>query len=109
MNNELVEAETFSSMAACAGAAYPEAKLEELWYEALTLYPHDGLYVGDEDMPEAVATGRNVTFHADRLRRNAMRHVTHRIRSDADTQTIAGVQSHGVGPARGGGDQGGLR
>ncbi len=89
VNNELVEAETFSSMAACAGAAYPEAKLEELWYEALTLYPHDGLYVGDEDMPEAVATGRNVTFHADRLRRNAMRHVTHRIRSDADTQTIA--------------------
>ena len=89
VNNELVEAEAFSSMASVAGAPYPEAELEDLWYEALTLYPHDGLYVGDEDMPEAIAVGRNVTFHADRLRKEAMRRLTHRIKTDRETQTIA--------------------
>ena len=89
VNNELVEAEAFSSMASSAGATYPEARIEELWYEALTLYPHDGLYVGNEDMPDAIAIGRNVTFHADRLRKEAMRQLTHRIRTDGETQTIA--------------------
>lgn len=89
VNNELVEAETYSALAAQVGAAYPEAKIEDLWHEALTLYPHDGLYVGDEDMPDAIEVGRNVTFHADRLRKEAMRHLTHRIKTDGETQTIA--------------------
>ena len=89
VNNELVESEAYSAMAASAGASYPESRIEELWYEALTLYPHDGLYVGDEDMPDAIAIGRNVTFHADRLRKEAMRQLTHRIKTDGATQTIA--------------------
>ena len=89
VNNELVEAEIYSSLAVQAGAAYPEGKLEDLWYEALTLYPHDGLYVGDEDMPDAIEVGRNVTFHADRIRKEGMRRLTHRIETDGETQTIA--------------------
>lgn len=89
VNNELVEAEIYSALVAQVGAAYPEAKIEDLWYEALTLYPHDGLYVGDEDMPDAIEVGRNVTFHADRLRKEAMRKLTHRIKTDGETQTIA--------------------
>ena len=89
VNNELVAAEIYSSLAVQAGAAYPEGKLEDLWYEALTLYPHDGLYVGDEDMPDAIEVGRNVTFHADRIRKEGMRRLTHRIETDGETQTIA--------------------
>ena len=89
VNNELVEAEVFSSLASCAGSPYPESKIEELWYEALTLYPHDGLYVGNEDMPDAIEIGRNVTYHAGRLRRDAMRRLTHHIRTDGESQTIA--------------------
>ena len=89
VNNELVEAEAYSSMAASMGAAYPESRLEELWYEALTLYPHDGLYVGDEDMPDAIEVGRNVVFQADRLRKQAMRRITLGIEADSDVQTIA--------------------
>ncbi|MDE0102082.1 MAG: hypothetical protein OXN89_06860 [Bryobacterales bacterium] len=89
VNHELVEAEVYSAMAACVGVPYPEARLEDLWHEALTLYPHDGLYVGDEDMPVAIETGRNVTFQAGRLRSAAMRHLVHRIEADRETQTIA--------------------
>ena len=89
VNHELVEAEVYSSFASCAGSEYPEAKIEELWHEALTLYPHDGLYVGDEDMPDAIEIGRNVTFQAGRLRKEAMRLLTHRIRTEGDTQSIA--------------------
>ena len=89
VNHDLVEAEVFSSLASCAGATYPEPEIEELWYQALTLYPHDGLYVGDEDMPDAIEIGRNVTFQAGRRRNQALRHLTHRITTDSDTQTIA--------------------
>ncbi len=89
VNNELVEAEIYSCLASFAGSAYPEAKIEELWYDALTLYPHDGLYVGDEDMPEAIAVGRHVTFQADRLRKAATRALSHRIQAAGDEQTIA--------------------
>lgn len=89
VNHQLVEAEVYSSLAACAGSAYPESRIEELWHEALTLYPHDGLYVGDEDMPDAIEIGRNVTHHAGRLRKEAMRQIAHRIKADRDTQTIA--------------------
>ena len=89
VNHELVEAEVYSSLASSAGAGFPEARIEDLWYEALTLYPHDGLYVGDEDMPEAIETGRNVTFQADRIRREAMRKLTHRIQTQDGAQTIA--------------------
>ncbi len=90
VNHALVEAEIYSAMAtSAAGAAYPEAHLEELWYEALTLYPHDGLYVGDEDMPAAIAVGRNVTFQADRIRQEGMRGIANRIGTDRKAQTIA--------------------
>ena len=89
VNHQLVEAEVYSSLAACAGSSYPEARIEKLWHEALTLYPHDGLYVGDEDMPEAIEIGRNVTHHAGRLQKEAMRQLVHRIRTDGETQTIA--------------------
>ena len=89
VNHELVEAEVYSSIASCEGSGYPEAEIENLWHEALNLYPHDGLYVGDEDMPRAVEIGRNVTYQASRLRESAMRLLTHRIQSDRSVQTIA--------------------
>ena len=89
VNHDLVEAEVYGCLASCAGSQYPESRIEELWHEALTLYPHDGLYVGDEDMPDAIAIGRNVTFQAGRLRKEAMRQLTHRIRTESETQTIA--------------------
>ncbi len=89
VNHALVEAEAYSCLASQVGLPYPEARLEELWYEALTLYPHDGLYVGDEDMADAVALGRNVTYEASRLRKRASRALAHRIRTDGETQTIA--------------------
>lgn len=89
VNNELVEAEVFGCFAAEVGRPYPEAELESLWYEALTLYPHDGLYVGDEDMANAVRLGRNVTYQADRHRETAMRTLARRIKTDGETQTIA--------------------
>ena len=76
-------------MATRAGVPYPEAEIETLWYEALKLYPHDGLYVGDEDMPEAIDLGRNVVFQATRIRNNAMRKLTHRVQAPAATQSIA--------------------
>lgn len=89
VNHELVEAEVYGCFAAQVGRPYPEAELEKLWYEALTLYPHDGLYVGDEDMADAVRLGRNVTYQADRYRKEAMRALTRRIKADGETQTIA--------------------
>lgn len=89
VNNELVEAEVYDCFAAQIGRSYPEAELESLWYEALTLYPHDGLYVGDEDMADAVRLGRHVTYQADRHRKEAMRSLTQRIKTDGETQTIA--------------------
>lgn len=89
VNHALVEAEAYSSLAFQVGLPYPEARLEELWCEALTLYPHDGLYVGDEDMAAAVALGRNVTYEASRIRKWASRALARRIRTDGETQTIA--------------------
>lgn len=89
VNHELVEAEVYNCFAAQVGRPYPEAELEKLWYDALTLYPHDGLYVGDEDMADAVRLGRNVTYQADRYRKEAMRALTRRIKADGETQTIA--------------------
>ena len=46
----LVEAEIFSSMASWLGADYPEEEIESLWYDGLSLFPHDGLYVSDDDL-----------------------------------------------------------
>lgn len=89
VNLRLVEAEIYGCLASQAEAPYPEAKLEELWHEALTLYPHDGLYVGDEDMADAIRVGRHVTFQAGRLRQESLRALTHRIQTDGRTQTIA--------------------
>ena len=89
VNHELVEAEIYNCLAGHGERPYPEAEIEGLWYEALTLYPHDGLYVGDEDMADAVQLGRNVTYRAARLRNASARALTQRIRTDGRTQTIA--------------------
>ncbi len=89
VNHSLVRAEILGCFATQAGMPFPESEVETLWYEALKLYPHDGLYVGDEDMPDAIEIGRNVVYRSDRMRQEAMRRITHRIQTDGATQTIA--------------------
>ena len=85
----LVEAEIFSSMAGWLGAGYPEAELESLWYDGLFLFPHDGLYVGDEDLSEGIRVGRHVVYECEQLRRRALTLLSHRIASDEGEQKVA--------------------
>jgi alpha-mannosidase len=86
---DLVEAEIFSSLGAVAGAEYPAAALESLWYDKLTLDPHDGLYVGDGDVMDLIQLARHVEHACRRLRERAVETIARRIAADPAKQSIA--------------------
>ena len=85
----LVEAEIFSSMASWLGADYPEEDLEALWYDGLFLFPHDGLYISDEDLSDGIRVGGHVVYECGELRQRAMTMLSHRIAADPDEQKVA--------------------
>ena len=86
---DLVEAEIFCSFGALGGAAYPARQLESLWYDKLTLDPHDGLYVGDQDVMDLIQLGRHVEYECRQLRTQAMEGLSHRIAADPERQAVA--------------------
>ena len=87
----LVEAEIFSSMASWLDVDYPETKLETLWYDGLFLFPHDGLYVSDEDLSDGIRVGGHVVYECEQLRHEALTLLSHRIAADEGEQKAAVV------------------
>jgi alpha-mannosidase len=85
----LVEAEIFSSLGGLVGSAYPDRQIEALWYDKLTLDPHDGLYVTDEDMMDLTEVGRHVDYQCNRLITNALKPFTYRIAAGSTKQAVA--------------------
>ena len=86
---DLVEAEIFASMASHVGSEFPEAQIESLWNEKLTLDPHDGLFVGDEDVMELIEVGRQVGRSCDLLGRKNRRQIGDRIAVKPEKQATA--------------------
>ncbi len=86
---DLVEAEIFCSMGSLLGASYPAKQIESLWYDKLRLDPHDGLYVGDDDVMELVELARYVRYEGKKLRTQSMVRLTERIAADPEKQAIA--------------------
>ena len=84
----LVEAEIFSSVGSLLGVSYPAKQIESLWYDKLTLEPHDGLYVADEDVMALIDVGRNVEYDCEQLRTQVMKELSHRITADSEKQAI---------------------
>lgn len=87
-NHGLVEAEVYSSLARVLGAEYPQAKLDSLWHEAMTLLPHDGLYVSAQDIEEGVQLGKFVVFECEQLRRRAIEPLLRRIKVSGGPRAI---------------------
>jgi alpha-mannosidase len=85
---DLVEAEIFSSIGSLLDASYPAQHIESLWYDKLTLDPHDGLYVADEDVMALIDLARNVEYECRELRREVMKRLSHRIAADSEKQAI---------------------
>ncbi len=85
---DLVEAEIWCSLGSLFGIPYPSARIESLWREKLTLDPHDGLYVGEEDVMELIALGRHVTYECNRLGEQVRRHISRHIAVDAKRQSV---------------------
>jgi len=85
----LVEAEIACSLGTLAGLTYPANQIESLWYDSLTLYPHDGLYVGDEDVADLVELGGHVDYQCRQLRAQALQKIAQQIRVAPGRQAIA--------------------
>lgn len=85
---DLVEAEIFACFGSLQGLRYPVEHIDSLWQKKLTLDPHDGLYVGDQDVMDLIAVGRQVGYECQQLREQSMERVGHRIRAERDKQAI---------------------
>ena len=88
-NHRLVEAEVYASLAKVLGVEFPTENLDSLWLRAMTLLPHDGLYVSAQDMEEGVQLGQHVVFECEQLRRRALAPLLRRITASPGQQTIA--------------------
>ena len=85
---DLVEAEIFSSLGTLAGATFPGPQLDSLWHDKLTLDPHDGLYVGDQDVVDLIQLGRHVEYACRELRTKAIERLSNRIAADPAKQAV---------------------
>jgi alpha-mannosidase len=86
---DLVEAEIFASLGSLLGMTYPAQQLDSLWQDKLTLDPHDGLYVCDQDVMNLIEVGRQVGYECQHVRRQAMERISQRITAEAGKQPIA--------------------
>ena len=85
---DLVEAEIFTCLGSLVGVNYPAKEIESLWQGKLTLEPHDGLYVADQDVMDLIDLGRQVGYKCRQFRGQAMERSSHRIGAEAGKQAI---------------------
>src|SRR5438270_12574867 len=85
---DLVEAEIFPSLASLVGATYPAKQIESAWYRALTLHPHGGLYLADEDVMNFTEVGRDVEDQCRTWRARAIDKLSQRIAAHEEKQAI---------------------
>jgi alpha-mannosidase len=86
---DLVEAEIFSSLGSLVGMTYPVQQFDSLWQDKLTLDPHDGLYVCDQDVMQLIDVGRQIGYECQQLREQSMKKISRRIKTESGKQAIA--------------------
>jgi alpha-mannosidase len=85
---DLVEAEIFACLGSLMGLHYPVQQIDMLWQNKLTLDPHDGLYVGDQDLMDLIDVGRQVGYECQQLCDQSMERISHRIGAEVGKQAI---------------------